>query len=251
MRGRLGWFVGVLGIGAALMLIAGTAVYLDNSRRVVSEASDPSRSTFARPAAQKQFERVSPSRGRVKPVVAFVGDSFVSGKPVDGGDSGEELVEEIADTASWTLMYRASPAVGYAHGTLGESPSIVDLLDESTLSSLSPDLVIIHAGWNDRERLERETVVGVQNSIEFVRAKAPGIPIVVVGPLWGRGTMPTELLRVYRSVAGVALHAAGVHFVTTYDLSFRSHPVSGRPVGEGRDEVAQWIVRSMSNVGLV
>lgn len=168
-------------------------------------------------------DEVVPSNERAKPLVVAIGVS--SALP----DAEFPDTPKYLQILGWDLREIAGSAEGFtANGTDSFGP-IARATKKVRLDLVVPDAIIIQSriiqpSPRDVNALSRAVVVALQNSIGMVRRQTPGTPIVVIGPLWGRSEMLSELARAYWSISGVSVSAKGVSFIETYAIRVQTKP---------------------------
>lgn len=178
--------------------------------------------------ANAPFPAIAAGPGRSDPLVAIFGDNQASGAACSSSRSYPEI---LGDALGWAVEANIVVDGGYLSSGSGRMAERISNFPMSTVGT--PDLFVLQAGASDVGSLSGDLVVAVQDSIRTVREIAPGVPVVVVGLLWGNGFMSEDASRNYVDIARVALGAKGVGFVNTYDLRFAQDPVSGAPVDDG------------------
>ena len=183
--------------------------------------------------------------GRSKPVVAFLGDSYVAGvgaaRPATRG-----YVGQLADTLGWDTTAATIPGGGYI--APGRGGPLIALISSTDLRELDPDLVVLQAGNNDVRLAVGELRGRVVEAVEAVRAVAPRAQVVVVGVLWPAAPPATARIADEALQAGAA--AARALFSYTYDLRFDAAG-GNRPNDDGYAKIAERLQSSFNDLGLV
>ncbi|MBW8485352.1 SGNH/GDSL hydrolase family protein [Actinomadura parmotrematis] len=152
-------------------------------------------------------ETVDPPRRT--PLVYALGDSYTVG--VQGGATrATAFPAEAARRLGWRLVAAGHAGTGFV-GTGRIGKPFATLFQEQLAWRDAPDLVIVSGGHNDvwyrPARVERSA----RSLLDTVRRRWPGVPLVLVGPLWG-GDPGRKALAV-RDLLGRVAAAAGATFL--------------------------------------
>ncbi|WP_460775997.1 SGNH/GDSL hydrolase family protein [Microbacterium sp. GXF7504] len=139
------------------------------------------------------FQPVVASYGRARPVALLLGDSYSAGvgatDPEEGG-----YAALLADDLGWDIIVMSAPGGGYAlPGINGES--LPQMLAGADLDSIAPDIVLIQSGYNDASAQDEDVRRAIREMQEFISARLPGTPVVVVGEFWPGEPTPSSTAR--------------------------------------------------------
>lgn len=157
-----------------------------------SPAAEPQGTPSASPTPQK----------RRAPVVMFLGDSYTAGT---GSVQPERTYAgDLARKLGWQAIIGGWPGTGFlARGRVGKN--FARLFADQFAWRPAPDMMIIAGGHNDATR--RYPLNGLSDAvwqlISGVKERWPGVPIVLVGPMWG-GTPTKQALAVRDVMRSVA-----------------------------------------------
>ncbi|WP_106397328.1 SGNH/GDSL hydrolase family protein [Actinocorallia populi] len=137
------------------------------------------------------------------PVVMFLGDSYTAGT---GKVSPERTYAgDLARKLGWQAIIGGWPGTGFlARGRVGKD--FTRLFADQLAWRPAPDLVIVAGGHNDANR--KHPLNGLNDAVwqlvNGIKERWPGVPLVLVGPMWGgTPTKPALAVRdVMRTVAG-------------------------------------------------
>lgn len=186
------------------------------------------------------------TRGRARPVVLFVGDSYVQG--VGASRPGQsDYVALLAARFTWYVHRAGSAGGGYL--TRGSAGTVADLLESYDVAKLDPDLVVLQAGHNDVAASQPSLADAVTAAVVRVRQLAPQAQVDVVGVFWP-GPPPEPAARTADEAIRRGAAAAGALFSAAADLRFPGD-AGNRPTDEGYRLVEERLAASFRELGLV
>lgn len=195
------------------------------------------------------------------PVVMILGDSYTAGT---GGMQPERTYAgDLARKLGWQVIIGGHGGTGFlARGRVGKN--FARLFADQFAWRPAPDMMIIAGGHNDATR--RNPLNGLSDAVwqlvNGVKERWPGVPVVLVGPMWG-GT-PTKGALAVRDVMQTAAGQLQVPFIDPLQEQWVTGDVS-RGTGNAdlyirRDEVhpnetgntyfADKMVTALSRLGL-
>ncbi|GAA2721114.1 SGNH/GDSL hydrolase family protein [Actinocorallia aurantiaca] len=159
----------------------------------------------ASPAVEPQGAPSTSATPQIRraPVVMFLGDSYTAGT---GGMPPERTYAgDLSRKLGWQGIIGGHPGTGFlARGRVGKN--FARLFADQFAWRPAPDMMIIAGGHNDATR--RNPMNGLNDAVwqlvNGVKERWPGVPVVLVGPMWG-GTPTKQGLAVrdvMRTVAG-------------------------------------------------
>jgi lysophospholipase L1-like esterase len=143
------------------------------------------------------------THGRAKPLVVIVGDSYAGGGNIAPAPS---YAKRLAAKLGWDVRVLSCPGGGYVSPGTSDCGPLPRLLGGASLDRLQPDLVILQAGLNDRDRDPDMVGTGMYRSFTAVRAAAPDAQVAVVGMFW---PMQADRDRKTYDIADAIADAAG------------------------------------------
>ena len=185
------------------------------------------------------------TNGRSKPLVLFVGDSYVSGvgasQPKQTG-----FVPQLSAALGWEARASGAPGTGFMRaGTRGP---LADLVRAADLATLQPDLVVLNGAHNDVTGPVDQLPGRVREVVELIDSLAPQAQVVIVGVLWPGP--PPAAAKGFDVVLKAAANSAGANFSHTYDLRFTSSGPGNRPDDDGYRLIAERLRASFIDLGL-
>ena len=201
------------------------------------------------PTKQRLIDSLAPDRrggnqnGRV---VAFLGDSYMSGV----GPTSQALrwTTRYATNAGVTENNQAVSGAGYTNQGVSGTGKVSN---QAALIPLNTSRVIICAGINDTAAAAATVTSGVTDAITAVRARIPGVEIVVISPMWWNA-QPTDAVRSVERLIRNAL-PADVRYVEGGLWIRQNRPDmqtgDGHPHDLGSLQIARWVEAKLDNTG--
>lgn len=207
---------------------------------------------WVHPSAQPTSTASAPiaaSHGRPAPVALIIGDSYSAGVGATTPDRGWSSI--LDRELEWDTTVLSAPGGGYAKpGTNGQT--LEQMLADTDLTELRPDVVIIQSGYNDTSVRPEETRAAIRAMRTTLTERLPGVPVVVVGQFW-----PGEPTAASRAAAEI-IQASWAGREDTLVLDPISDGWSSfdtiddrHPDDAGHALIAQKIIDAMRTAGLV
>jgi hypothetical protein len=195
------------------------------------DAYDPAASTAALPsAAAPSSSTTSPPATQATsaaPVLAVYGDGYAAGNELGGlGSAGWPAL--VAQRTGATLSLHAVSQAGYAaQGVTGQDfPALVKASPERNAA-----VTVLFGSRNDEGDDPAVVQACAAQTISTLKANAPGMVVIVIGPVWSDAAAPAPL-RAIRDAVQDAAGAAGVQFVDPLALGWFARP-SGLIAADG------------------
>jgi lysophospholipase L1-like esterase len=161
--------------GLAVLALAGCST---------SASKDPNTEVAATPAATQPVKA---------PVVMMLGDSYTAGIP--GVPPESTYAGAIARKLGWQVIIAGHAGTGFvSKGSIGMN--FGQLYNEQLSWRPAPDMVIVVGGHNDAN--QKKPLRGLSEAatklLVDIQTRWPGVPLVLVGPMWGGDPIPKALL---------------------------------------------------------
>lgn len=135
------------------------------------------------------------------PVVMFLGDSYTTGKV--GQQPEQTYAAETARLLGWQVILGGYRQTGFiAKGQIGKD--FTQLFTDQLSWRPAPDLVVISGGHNDRRHPAQDVGQAALQLLDTVRQRWSTTRLVLIGPMWGGGDVPEEVLAIRDAMAQVA-----------------------------------------------
>ncbi|GAA4609450.1 SGNH/GDSL hydrolase family protein [Actinoallomurus liliacearum] len=135
------------------------------------------------------------------PVVMFLGDSYTTGKL--GQQPEQTYAAETARLLGWQVILGGYRQTGFiAKGQIGKD--FAQLFTDQLAWRPAPDLVIISGGHNDRRRPAQDVGAAARGLLDTVRQRWSTSRLLLIGPMWGGGDPPQEVLEIRDAMAAAA-----------------------------------------------
>lgn len=182
----------------ALMLLAVSVLV------ACSAGSDPSAGSSPTPTDSRSPDtQVASGPGAV---IAVVGDSYTTGSAMDSGPASNWsalMADELRrDRPELQLHVEADPGSGYATG--GVRGLHFEQLARLSMP-LDPDLIIVFGSLNDSRSSPSAVADSAGSLMSWLQDEHPDSTVLVIGPPWIDGRVPTNLLLVRDAVRAAAL----------------------------------------------
>jgi lysophospholipase L1-like esterase len=142
------------------------------------------------------------------PVVMVLGDSYTAG--ISGMPPEKTYAAEAARRLGWQIIIGGYQGTGFvARGHVGKT--FATLFAEELAWRPAPDLVVVSGGHNDWPKPPDKVAAAAQSLLASVKERWPGVPVVLLGPLWGGDPTPAALS--IRDAVKSAAVASGVPFI--------------------------------------
>lgn len=198
---------------------------------------------------ERPFPAVSATDGRERPVVALFGDSYSEGTGADN-PAADGYAARLAKDTGWDIRTTSLSGGGYRNPGVDKSGPYTRKVEAADLPAINPDLIVLQGGLNDLG-YGTEVLNGSRAAISAAQAAAPGVPIVVVGLLWGQGDLTESARRPYDAIQQTASASNGVYFVDTADLRFPLTSDNTHPTTEGHALIADRVEEGLRSSGLL
>jgi len=144
------------------------------------------------------------------PVVMVLGDSYTAGIP--GVPPEATYAGDIARKLGWQVIIAGHPGTGFvARGSIGMNFN--QLYNEQLRWRPAPDMVMVVGGHNDATL--KKPLLGLNDAalklLGDIKTRWPGVPLVLVGPMWGGD--PTHKALLVRDTLAQAAASQQVPFV--------------------------------------
>jgi lysophospholipase L1-like esterase len=195
------------------------------------------------------------------PVVMILGDSYTAGIP--GVPPESTYAGDMARKLGWQVIIAGHPGTGFvARGAIGMNFS--QLYNEQLSWRPAPDMVMVVGGHNDANL--KKPLLGLNDAVlkllGDIKTRWAGVPLVLVGPMWGGDPTPKALL--VRDTLAQAAAAQQVPFIDPLremwitgnrskhtgnaDLYIRRDKIHPNPAGNSY--IADRLILSLKPLGL-
>lgn len=193
--------VTAVGIGAAVVIAALAGCSTEPRIR----ASTPTPTASMTPTSKPIDRIVLPANPRVY----FYGDSWTHGASADAGRGFPEVVGEAL---GWNVELGPDQSgAGYVHTYVATHPVFPEQVQ--TLDPVDADLIVLGGGLNDVPGPLDDFWGSVTRTVETLREKGGGAPIVIVGPASPDGVTPEGLSAIDFEEAAVA-RGLGIPYIS-------------------------------------
>ncbi|GAA0367419.1 SGNH/GDSL hydrolase family protein [Actinoallomurus spadix] len=135
------------------------------------------------------------------PVVMFLGDSYTTGKL--GQEPEQTYAAETARLLGWQVILGGYRRTGFiAKGQVGKD--FARLFADQLSWRPAPDLVIVSGGHNDRRYPAQDVGEAARRLLDTVRQRWGSTRLLLIGPMWGGGDPPEEVMAIRDSMAQAA-----------------------------------------------
>jgi lysophospholipase L1-like esterase len=133
--------------------------------------------------------KLAPREGRSKIHALLVGDSYSAGV----GSSDPELrgyPALLRRDLGWNIDIKSTPGGAYGKTGLAGAQAVEEIIREADLASY--DLILIQAGLNNASTSRATTLSAAHDAATRIWARAPNVPVVVVGAFWPMAETPAS-----------------------------------------------------------
>ena len=197
-------------------------------------AIPPSLTSVALPAAVDQMHSPASSAPATTEglQISIIGDSFTSGTHYGGWGSKNwtNLLQHSLAKAGYDVYMQRSARGGAGYRHIGPSGTTYGSEAER---DINPDTKMIVFFGSDSDADSVDGLYGaVVTAINTARQKAPGAPILVIGPGWCRASAPSQDILATRDAVRDASQTTGVTFIDPIDADwFEQNPNNIAPDG--------------------